>query len=268
MSALAARLLAFAGFFVVTASFIPVRAEAQDGYREPRNADVDVAGARSARIEAGAGSLRIEGREGLTQVRVRGTARSSHRDRLDDIKLIAERRGGDVFIKVDIPNDRQNWTSFRNSFMALDLVIEVPMNLALDVDDGSGDAHFINTGKLELEDGSGEIEIRGARGDVSINDGSGGIVIRGVEGTVRINDGSGEIDASDITGDFIVEEDGSGGINVVGVGGSLTIEDDGSGSIDVGRVAGDFVVRSDGGGSIRYDTVKGSVRIPQKKRRG
>ncbi len=115
MSAPSARLLAFAGFFVVTASLIPVRAEAQDGYREPRNADVDLAGARAARIEAGAGSLRIEGREGLAQVRVRGTARSSNRDRLDDIKLIAERRGGEVRIKVDIPNDRRSWTSFGNS---------------------------------------------------------------------------------------------------------------------------------------------------------
>ncbi len=268
MPAPSARLLAFAGFFVVTASLIPVRAEAQVGYRDPRNADVDVAGARTARIEAGAGSLRIEGRQGLTQVRVRGTARSSHRDRLDDIKLTAERRGGEVFIKVDIPNENRSWISFGNFFMALDLVIEVPMNLSLDVADGSGEAHFINTGKLELEDGSGEIEVRGARGDVSINDGSGEILLRGVDGSVRINDGSGEIDASDVTGDFIVEEDGSGDINVVGVGGTLTIDDDGSGSIDVGRVAGDFVVRSDGGGSIRYDTVKGAVRIPERKRRG
>lgn len=84
MHAPSARLLAFVGFFVVTASLIPVRAKAQDEYREPRNADVDVAGARTARIEAAAGALRVEGRQGITQVRVRGTARSSHRDRLDE----------------------------------------------------------------------------------------------------------------------------------------------------------------------------------------
>ena len=64
------------------------------------------------------------------------------------------------------------------------------------------------------------------------------------------------------------EDDGSGNINIVGVGGTVRIEDDGSGSIDVNRVAGDFIVRSAGSGGITHDTVKGTVSIPEGKRRG
>ena len=41
-----------AALFVVAASFGPVRAQAQNGFSEARNANIDISGARSARIEA------------------------------------------------------------------------------------------------------------------------------------------------------------------------------------------------------------------------
>lgn len=256
---------------VVTAAFIPPRAQAMEDYTAPRNSDVDARGARSARIEASSGILRVEGQPGITQVRVRGTAHAGRKSRLDDIRLVAERRGDVVFIKADLPQNRNGFWAMVNGEghnMALDLVIEVPSSLALDVDDGSGEAEFRNTGSLTLEDGSGNIDIRSANGSVRIDDGSGNIAIDGVEGSVKVVDGSGEIRGTNITGDFIVSSDGSGNIDARGIGGTMRVENDGSGNIDVGRVAGDFVVDSDGSGSIRYETVKGNVRIPDRKRRG
>ncbi len=266
-----ARLIRLAATFslIVAASFIPRRTHAYEDYTSPRNADVNAAGARSIRIEAAAGLLKVEGRTDISQVRVRGTARSNRRSLLDDIKLIAERRGDEVFIKADMPENRGFWDRARDNYdeIALDLIIEVPSSIALDVADGSGEAEFVNAGALELSDGSGEIRIRGARGDVRITDGSGNITIEGVQGSVRVHDGSGEIRARDVTGNFVVDDDGSGNIDVSSIGGTMRVENDGSGNIDVDRVAGDFVVDHDGSGSIRYDTVKGSVRIPDRKRR-
>jgi hypothetical protein len=263
---------ALAVMLVITAAFVPARARAQ-GYTAPRDAQVDAAGARVVQIEAAAGSLRVQGVAGLTQVRVRGTARASSRSLLPDIKLIAERRGNIVFIKADIPdnhNGRGLWDAMRggNWYRGLDLVIDVPITLPLDVTDGSGEAEFINVGAVSLTDGSGELTIRGARGNVEVNDGSGSVDINGVEGSVRIHDGSGEIRARNVTGDFIVEDDGSGNIDVSGVGGTMRVENDGSGNIDVDRVAGDFVVREGGSGTISYDTVKGNVSVPERRRRG
>jgi hypothetical protein len=257
---------ALTGLFIVTAAFIPRRACALDDYTSPRNADVNVAGAKSIRIDAAAGILKVQGRQGLDQVHVRGTARADRKNRLDGIRLIAERRGDEIYIKADMPDDRDGWRGDWDN-MALDLVIEVPTSLPLDVDDGSGEAEFNNTGALELEDGSGEIWVRAAHGDVRITDGSGNITIEGVDGSVRVSDGSGNVRGRDITGNFTVEEDGSGDIDVSSVGGTMRVENDGSGNIDVDRVSGDFVVDHDGGGNIRYDTVKGSVRIPDRKRR-
>lgn len=253
---------------VVTASFIPRRVHAYGDYTSPRDAEVNAAGARTIRIEAAAGLLRVEGRSGLTQVRVKGTARSNRRGMLDDIKLIAERRGDEVFIRADMPENGRFWDRGRDYDQAeLDLVIEVPNSIPLDVSDGSGNAEFLNTGGLELSDGSGEIVIRGAHGDVRVSDGSGNVTFEGVQGTVRVHDGSGNIRGRDITGDFVVGDDGSGDIDATGVGGMMRVENDGSGNIDVARVAGDFVVDHDGSGVIRYDTVKGNVRIPERKRR-
>ena len=257
---------ATAGLLVVTASFIPKRAGALEVYTSPRNADVSAAGASSVEIEAAAGILRVEGKSGISQVRVRGTAKSNRQSTLDDIKLIAERRGDVVFIKADMPEFRGSSVWQHDYQVALDLVIEVPSNLRINARDGSGEAEFLNTGSLRLSDGSGEIVVRGARGDVRVNDGSGNITIDGVEGDVIVHDGSGNIRAKNVTGSFTVDDDGSGDISVSGVGGTMRVDNDGSGNIDVDRVAGDFVVAHDGSGTIRYDTVKGSVRIPERKR--
>ena len=257
------------GLLVVAAAFIPVRTRALEVHTSPRNADVDARGATSVRIEAGAGILRVEGRPGITEARIRGIAKSDNRNHLSDIKLIAERRGDQVFIKAEMPDYnnglfnamRGNWND------ALDLVIEVPTSLAIDATDGSGDADFNNTGALTVDDGSGNLFVRGAHGNVEITDGSGNITVNGVEGSMKVDDGSGEIDASNITGDFTVGEDGSGDIVVSSVGGTMRVDNDGSGNIKVDRVAGDFVVNSDGSGDIRYATVKGRVDIPNRKRR-
>lgn len=258
--------------FIVAAAFIPinkVRAAGFDDYTSPRNAEVDASGAKTIEVRAGAGSLRIEGKSGITRVQVRGTARSSSRGRLDDIKLIAERRGDVVFIKSGMPDDENSgWKSMHGDWnMSLDLVIEVPMNVALDVEDGSGDAKFISVGALHLVDGSGEVEIKGVKGSASVEDGSGSLTIENVEGTLHVSDGSGNIDVKNVAGDFEVDEDGSGDIDAIGIGGTMRVDEDSSGNIDVERIAGDFLVDHKSSGSIRSSDVKGKIDIPDRHRR-
>ena len=238
-------------------------------YTAPRNAVVDAAGARMVEVEAAAGSLRIEGKAGLRQVQVTGTARSSSQRFLSEIKLIAERRGDVVFIKADIPDqesgfrDRDNWSA------ALDLVIQVPQGINAEVSDGSGEAKVLNVGALEASDGSGDFSVEGAS-SVHITDGSGNLRIENVGGDVTVSDGSGEIDVRNVTGSFTVETDGSGSIIATDVRGSVIVENDGSGGIEVNKVGRDFRVENKGGGSIDYTAVSGQVNIPDRRhgRRG
>ncbi|MEO5903850.1 MAG: hypothetical protein ABIQ55_07565 [Gemmatimonadaceae bacterium] len=261
-----------AAAFIVAVAFIPVhkvQAAGFEDYTSPRNADVDARGAKTIEVRVGAGSLRIEGRPGITQVQVRGTARSSSRGRLTDIRLIAERRGDVVFIKSDMPDGNNSfWSSMRGGWnMALDLVIEVPTTVALDVEDGSGDSKFINVGPLRLVDGSGEIQINGVNGNATVVDGSGNLTIENVDGALHVSDGSGNINVKNVLGNFQVDEDGSGDIGATGVGGTMRVDEDGSGNIDVERVAGDFLVYQKGSGTIRSSEVKGKTDIPDRHRR-
>jgi len=233
-------------------------------YTAPRNAVVDAAGAKSVEVEAAAGLLRVEGKAGLRQVQVTGTARASTQQLLSEIKLIAERRGDQVFIKADIP-DHDNWRDDDYS-VGLDLVIQVPQGINADISDGSGDTKIFNVGSLEATDGSGDFSVDGAAGSVRITDGSGSLTIENVNGDVTVNDGSGDIDVRNVSGSFVVESDGSGGIFANDVKGSVIVQNDGSGGIEVKKVGKDFRVESKGGGDIQYSEVTGRVDIPERHR--
>jgi hypothetical protein len=242
----------------------PAQAQERDGrYTAPRNATVSASGARAVEIEAHAGFLHIAGRAGISEVRVRGTARASRESWLEDIKLKTERRGDVVSIVVDIPDMDSNW---RGGERALDLEIEVPATIALDIEDGSGETTIRGTGPVQIEDGSGELELTDIGGSVRVHDGSGELTIRNVRGDVRVADGSGEITIDRVTGEVEIEDDGSGSIDILHVTKGVRIGSDGSGSISVDDVGGDFVVERDGSGGVEYTAVKGKVDVPRRHR--
>ena len=254
---------------IVLAVLIPGVARAQRGdFTAPRNAVVSASGARTIRIEAGAGFLDIRGRSGISDVRITGVASASDRRRLDEIRLLAEREGDVVRIKTIFSDQNRSFFDLiRGDYReALDLTIEVPINIPLNVSDGSGETKIVGTGPVTLDDGSGDIELRGLTGNVRVTDGSGNIVLSGIDGDVRIDDGSGNIDANNVTGNFTVGSDGSGNIDVSGVSGTMRVENDGSGTIHVNRVGGDFIVAAKGRGNIDFETVKGTVNIPNRRR--
>jgi hypothetical protein len=227
-------------------------------FSELKSAALDARGADLA-VEAGAGSLRIEGKAGLTEVRVRGKICASSKDLLEGVELIAERKGTTVSIETDFPEERR----FRNNeYVRMDLTIEVPAGMDADVSDGSGEAWIYNVGSLTLVDGSGELDIRDVK-SADIEDGSGELHVRNVRGNVEVRDGSGELTIEGIDGTATIR-DGSGSIEVVGVGGDVEVRSDGSGSISVRDVKGGFRVLNDGSGDIRHTGVAGKVRLPNR----
>ena len=73
-------------------------------------------------------------------------------------------------IRVVMPEQHDsgwNWQAL------LDLVIEAPATLPLDIDDTSGDMTIESVAaKIRIEDNSGNIRVRDAGGDVWISDGT------------------------------------------------------------------------------------------------
>lgn len=232
-------------------------------HRAERSATVPAAGADLLRLTAAAGSLRIEGRPGAGEVRVRGVACASSAALLEGIDLEAGRAGDEARVEVRMPEERGGRG---DRYARLDLVVEVPATLALDVEDGSGGVEVRGVASLRLRDGSGEVEVAGVAGDVQIEDGSGEIRLSDVRGSVRLDDSSGGIEVRGVQGDVLVERDGSGEIDISGVTRSVRVDRDSSGEIRVSDVRGDFVVDRDGSGGIRYDDVAGTVRVPARRR--
>jgi hypothetical protein len=235
---------------------------AQD-YTAPRSATVPASGARQVEIIGRAGSLRIDGRTRAREVTVRGTARASSRAALEEIRLIAEERDGTIHIEADIP-EHHDWNGDDNQ--SLDLTIEVPAGMPLDVEDGSGDLEIRNVGPLTLSDGSGGAVIEHVGGNLRVKDGSGEVRITDVKGDVEVTDGSGLLDIRDVDGGIDIGSKGSGPLRITSVGKSVHIRAKGSGSVDVAHVGGDFIVDRKASGNIDYSDVKGRVEVPERRR--
>ena len=238
-------------------------AAAQDcEFTAERTTTLSTAGLQAARIGARAGSLRIEGRAGLTEIRARGTACASTRALLDQVPLVSGRVGNEGEVMVEMPQ-MNGMGDYR---MSLDLVVEVPESLGLDVTDSSGDLEIRGVGGLRLKDSSGEARITDVRGSLDVEDSSGNLEVQGVRGDVHLRDSSGDVDVRDVTGSVMVENDSSGNLDLSDVGGDVDVANDSSGDIVVSRVRGDFSVRRDSTGSIRSRDVAGNVQIPQRRR--
>jgi len=225
---------------------------------------LDVSNSEILLISAAAGDLDIIGVSGSDQAVIRGRVCASKESWLEQSEVIT-RTGKRAEVSVNLPDTDGGWSSFGNNYAWIDLRIEVPQNLALDVKDSSGDMHLTNIAAVQIKDSSGDIEIESARGTLSISDSSGDIEIDGAEDDVTIeSDSSGDIDAVDINGSVLVVSDSSGDIEVSRVRDNVVVERDSSGDIRVNDVDGDFRVLKDGSGDIRSKNVKGEVDIPGK----
>jgi hypothetical protein len=214
-------------------------------------------------IDAGAGSLRVEGVEGSSEVRAIGRVCASSAALAEELQLTLERVGDELRLSAHYPDNATIWGR-GNRTARIDLEVTVPRGSALDIDDSSGEIEVAGSGALQIDDSSGEIVVRDALGSVTIDDSSGEILVAGAAGDVDIEDGSGEIDVRGVEGSVLVR-DGSGSIQVSDVTQSVRVEADGSGSIDVRNVGGDFAVDREGSGGIRHSGVAGAVDIPERQ---
>jgi hypothetical protein len=245
----------------LAASALPGAAQTRERceHEATRSATLQAGNGARLQLEAGAGSLRITGRAGLTEVRVRARACAATEALLGDLNV--ETRAGNGVIRIAARYPSSEGRDWNDGYAYLDLVVEVPAGMAAAIDDGSGSIVLEGLGALDVEDGSGDLTLTDIRGDVRIDDGSGNLTVERVTGDVVIDDGSGDVELRDIRGDVTLE-DGSGDLDAGDVTGTVRVIDDGSGSIRVTNVGGDFVVDDDGSGSIRHSGVRGRVSIP------
>ncbi len=219
----------------------------QPALQETRELELSIAPDGLLSINAGAGSMALEGEPGSEAIRV--TAEIYQVEPNDHYTLRLETTEDGSARLVAIAGDRRAPGSDR-----IDLSIRVPDSLRIDVNDGSGSLRIENLrARLEIEDGSGSMDISGIDADVVVDDGSGSIRLVDIGGSVEIEDGSGSMTIERVAGDLAID-DGAGSITARDIGGTVSV-DDGSGSINV-HDAGDFELIDDGSGSVNLDNIR------------
>lgn len=214
-------------------------------FEEVRELRLDTRGIDTLKIGAGAGSLEVVGASGTSEITViavieiSGSNDDRAREKIEsDMTLTLEKDSDTAELNAWFDSSGWNWGSGGSPRISLE--VRMPEGLHLDVDDGSGSIEIENVrgdisledgsgsltmkdigGEVEIEDGSGSIAVSGVGGDLSINDGSGSITVRGVAGSVTVDDGSGSIDVSDVEEDLIIVDDGSGGLDFSNIGGRI-----------------------------------------------
>ena len=228
-------------------------------FSAPRSAHVSSAGVSVLRLGAGSGYLRVVGHKGSAEIVISGVARADSRMVLEKVRM-ETRRAGDTLVVTSIIPSSPAGTSPRLT-PGLDLMIDLPAGISLDVMDTSGAAYFRNIGSLRVVHGDGRLEADTVAGDVDITDGNGDMLVNDVGGNVHIVDGGGGIRLSGIGGSVDIPRAGDGEIKASAVTGDVRIGSKSSGEVLVSGVGGNLVVTARGDGSIEYRHVAGRLMV-------
>ncbi|HET6804660.1 MAG TPA: DUF4097 family beta strand repeat-containing protein [Frateuria sp.] len=241
----------------------PLAGQAADRcpFEAPRNMSVDLAGVRGVQIEVRSFDLHVTGRAGAGKLDVHGRACASDRERLEQL-VVTQRREGDQLI-LELGDGHGAFHLFGGGESDLDVNVELPANLPLTVDVGSGDADVSGVGQLQSHVGSGDLHVRNVAGHFVTSVGSGDVEAHDV-GSLEVGSvGSGDFTASGVRGDARVGSIGSGDLTLRDVRGSVHAETLGSGDLDVDGVDGDFSLGAKGSGDVSHSSVKGKVDVPR-----
>ena len=243
---------------------VPSFAHAADQckFQSPRNEALNLAGVHTLVIELGQHNLHLSGGV-ANSAQVRGRACASSSDRLDTLRLVQRREGDRLILSAD--NDTEGWSINLfgwSSYAYLDLQVDVPRTLAIEVSVGSGDADVTGIDSLEGRVGSGDLHARNISGRFDASVGSGDIVAEDI-GEIHVSSvGSGDFNARNVHRDVEIGSIGSGDAGLSTVAGNVVVDSIGSGDLSVNDVAHDLRVHSVGSGDVNHHRVAGHVDIP------
>lgn len=225
---------------------------AEELKHQQRQLQLSASGLTELKAETEAGDLKIIGVKGLSQIEVSADLYSSE---TRPFTLTLEKQGSAAVLKAVGGSCIGICTG---SSAYADLVVKVPTELALTLQDGSGDISIEGlSSDLQIEDGSGNLTVQGGK-DLLLEDGSGHLSLTQFSGNLSIEDGSGDSLIRQVTGSVLLE-DGSGDIDIQNVSAMVSVSD-GSGDIKVQHTGG-FTLLDDGSGELAIDQINGPVSL-------
>ncbi|MEO8741654.1 MAG: hypothetical protein ABI365_00515 [Lysobacteraceae bacterium] len=231
-------------------------------FEAPRNAALDMTGIHTVVIDIGHHTLHLNGTtSGVSKIHGRACASST--DRLAELQ-ITQHRDGDRLIVSPAESHGMNFFSFfGSSYAYLDLQMDIPDTVAVELDVGSGDAFVSNVAQLNAGVGSGDLDVNSVRGRFGAHVGSGDIKAHDVGETHVTSIGSGDFTANLVRGNLSIGRIGSGDADLRAVGGNVDVQSIGSGDLRVNGVARDLHVAHVGSGEVDHLAVAGKVDVPR-----
>lgn len=232
-------------------------------FQAPRDAALDLTGIHTVVIELGQHTLHLSGNAAAPS-QIRGRACASSQDDLPSTQLTQRRDGDRLILTAENPSSNGNFFSLfgASHYAWLDLNIDVPPNIAVELNLGSGDATIENVAQLDASVGSGDLKVKTVQGHFQAQVGSGDITAYDVGETRIPSVGSGDVAINRVRGNLAIGSIGSGSTDLRAVGGNVDVKTIGSGDLRVNGVARDLHVASVGSGDVTHQAVAGKVDVP------
>lgn len=228
-------------------------------YQAPRNLTLDLNGVREVEVDIHSYDLHLSGSDSAKGGTLTGRACASDPKLLDDL-VVTQRREGDRLIVEAGGKSHLVFGFF--VYTSLDLNLQLPTQMPVVLNVGSGDAWVTGLQRLNTQVGSGDLHVSKIGGAFASSVGSGDVDANDVGSLDLGSVGSGDVKVNGIRGDARVGSVGSGDVTLAQVGGSVRVDTLGSGDLRVRDVRGDFSVGAKGSGDISHSGVQGKVSVP------
>lgn len=241
---------------------VPLASHADEcKYEAPRNLTLDLKGVREIEVDLHSHDLHLTGNDGAGSGTVTGRACASDQKLLEDL-TVTQRREGDRLIIEAGGHSRINISLFGHTSSSLKLDMQVPSQMPVVLNVGSGDAWVTGMKRLNSQVGSGDLHVTKIDGPVAVSVGSGDIDVNDAGSLDAGSIGSGDLKVNGVRGDARVGSIGSGDVTLRSVGGNVRVDTIGSGDLVVRDVQGDLTVGAKGSGDVSHSGVKGKVSVP------
>jgi hypothetical protein len=226
---------------------------------EVTSKSVDLGGIEVVEFILGSEDVVIETDEVQTaEFMIKKTYRAREREYgeglLKEAEILFNRHGDRLVVERKKEKDL-GITRLSKGYVSIDIAVGLPADIRLEVDTGSGDVEIadrsapvkVDTGSgdvrmgeassgLEVSTGSGDMIVEAARQSVNLSAGSGDITVGGVGGKAELHTGSGDVTVRKLTGEAEVST-GSGDVEISNSSGSVKAVT-GSGDIEMSHHSG------------------------------
>jgi len=177
------------------------------------------------------------------EIRVLVTKSARNQKELSRIETAMQDKDGGLTIETSAPK------SVRNAWVKLE--IRTPIATTIDIETGSGSLEILGLdGAISAHTGSGSIDLSEVTGSADASTGSGSITVVGPRGDVIVHTGSGKIHIGEVVG-MIDASTHSGSLSVY----------DAAGQVQLGTRSGSIRYEGAPSGDCRFETTSGGITL-------